>query len=220
MFADVPARPARPRARGLLHRGHRRGRVRPGARHTVAGPFVRHQLHPPGARAVRPGRQMVVRQLRRHLPRPGAPTTVRRFCADADLFINLSGGSWFWRDEYARIPRSAFIDSDPAFTQLSLAKNEPWYVDFFTRFTHLFTFGSNIGTPACDVPVGAFHWHKTWQPVTLDDWAHDSRADRSFLDGDDLEDRELHRRRRQQGSGVRQVHRPARPGRRSISSWR
>ena len=102
--------------------------------------------------------------------------TVRRFCADADLFINLSGGSWFWRDEYARIPRSAFIDSDPAFTQLALAKNEPWYVDFFTTFNHLFTFGANIGTPACSVPVGPFHWHKTWQPVTMTDWAHDLPA--------------------------------------------
>jgi hypothetical protein len=97
---------------------------------------------------------------------------VRRFCADADLFINLSGGSWFWRDEYARIPRSAFIDSDPAFTQLALAKNEPWYVEFFTRFNHLFTFGANIGTPASSVPVGPFQWHKTWQPVTLDDWTN------------------------------------------------
>src|SRR5215510_11953770 len=48
--------------------------------------------------------------------------------ADADLFINLSGGSWFWRDEYARIPRKVFIDSDPAFTQLAIAKAEPWYV--------------------------------------------------------------------------------------------
>src|SRR5579872_3674652 len=28
---------------------------------------------------------------------------VQRFCAGAELFINLSGGSWFWRDEYARI---------------------------------------------------------------------------------------------------------------------
>ena len=99
--------------------------------------------------------------------------TVRRFAADADLFINLSGGSWFWRDEYTRIPRRAFIDSDPAFTQLSIAHTkEPWYVDFFTRFTHLFTFGSNIGTPASDVPVGPFTWNKTWQPVTLNDWAH------------------------------------------------
>jgi hypothetical protein len=96
---------------------------------------------------------------------------VRRYCADADLFLNLSGGSWFWRDEYARIPRSAFIDSDPAFTQLAIAKAEPWYVAFFKRFTHLFTFGSNIGTPRSPVPVGDFTWHKTWQPVTLNDWA-------------------------------------------------
>ena len=72
---------------------------------------------------------------------------VRRYAADADLFINLSGGSWFWRDEYARIPRKVFIDSDPAFTQLAIAKAEPWYVEFFQRFDHLFTFGSNIGTP-------------------------------------------------------------------------
>ena len=73
---------------------------------------------------------------------------VRRYAADADLFINLSGGSWFWRDEYARIPRKVFIDSDPAFTQLAIAKAEPWYVAFFQRFDHLFTFGANIGTPA------------------------------------------------------------------------
>lgn len=95
---------------------------------------------------------------------------VRRFCADADLYLNLSGGSWFWRDEYARIPHSAFIDSDPAFTQLAIAKAEPWYVDFFTRFGRLFTFGANIGTSASPVPVGDFTWHKTWQPVTLDEW--------------------------------------------------
>ena len=94
----------------------------------------------------------------------------RRFCADADLYINLSGGAWFWRDEYARIPRSVFIDSDPAFTQLAIAKAEPWYVDFFKRFNHLFTFGANIGTPASAIPVGDFTWNKTWQPVTLDDW--------------------------------------------------
>jgi hypothetical protein len=103
---------------------------------------------------------------------------VRRYCADADLFVNLSGGSWFWRDEYRRIPRRAFVDSDPAFTQLAIAKAEPWYVDFFKQFTHLFTFGQNIGTPASPVPVGDFRWHKTWQPVTLHDW----QTDRAFVD--------------------------------------
>lgn len=96
--------------------------------------------------------------------------TVRAFCADADLFVNLSGGSWFWRDEYARIPRRVFIDSDPVFTQLALAKGDQWYVDFFRGFTHHFTFGGNIGTPACDVPTGGITWHKTWQPVVTAQW--------------------------------------------------
>jgi len=100
---------------------------------------------------------------------------VRRYCAGADLFLNLSGGSWFWRDEYAGIPRKAFIDSDPAFTQLAIAKAEPWYVAFFQRFDRLFTFGSNVGTPASTIPVGDFTWHKTWQPITLDHWKTDAR---------------------------------------------
>jgi hypothetical protein len=95
---------------------------------------------------------------------------VRRYCADADLFLNLSGGSWFWRDEYAAIPRKAFIDSDPAFTQLAIAKAEPWYVKFFEGFDRLFTFGANIGTPCSPVPTAPFQWTHTWQPVTLDDW--------------------------------------------------
>jgi hypothetical protein len=94
----------------------------------------------------------------------------RRVCASADLFLNLSGGCWFWRDEYAAIPHSAFIDSDPAFTQLALAQGVPWYVDFFARFDRLFTFGRNIGTPACPVPTAPFRWEHTWQPVCLDEW--------------------------------------------------
>jgi hypothetical protein len=99
---------------------------------------------------------------------------LRRYAADADLFVNLSGGSWFWRDEYAGIPHRIFIDSDPAFTQLAIAKAEPWYVQFFQRFDHLFTFGSNIGTPASAIPTGEFTWHKTWQPITMDDWRTDA----------------------------------------------
>jgi hypothetical protein len=95
---------------------------------------------------------------------------LKAFCADADLFINLSGGSWFWRDEYTRIPRKVFIDSDPVFTQLAIAKAEGWYVDFFRGFDRLFTFGSNIGTPASDVPTSGFTWHHTWQPIVMPEW--------------------------------------------------
>lgn len=93
-----------------------------------------------------------------------------RVCRDADVFLDLSGGCWFWRDEYARIPHSGFIDSDPAFTQLAIAKGVGWYNEFFARFGALFTFGRNIGTKACDVPTGNLRWHHTWQPVSMDQW--------------------------------------------------
>jgi hypothetical protein len=127
---------------------------------------------------------------------------VRRWCAEADLFINLSGGSWFWRDEYAAIPRKVFVDSDPVFTQLALAKGDAWYVDFFRRFDRLFTFGANIGTPACEVPTSGFTWHHTWQPVVTGLWRTDTPpGDRfttvmtwrieSFTDVDGNKDREF-----------------------------
>ena len=92
------------------------------------------------------------------------------YCRGADLFINLSGGAWSWRDEYARIPRKVFIDSDPAFTQMAIAKAEPWYVDFFRGFDHLFTFGHNLGAPDCGIPSTPFAWRKTYQPVVTELW--------------------------------------------------
>ncbi|MDH3207123.1 MAG: glycosyltransferase family 1 protein [Gemmatimonadota bacterium] len=128
---------------------------------------------------------------------------VRAFCADADLFVNLSGGSWFWRDEYASIPRRVFIDSDPVFTQLAIAKGEPWYVDFFKGFDRLFTFGTNIGTPACDVPTSDLTWSPTRQPVVTELWKTEAPPTRdrfttvmtwkteSFTDVDGNKDREF-----------------------------
>jgi len=128
---------------------------------------------------------------------------VRAYCADADLFVNLSGGSWFWRDEYAAIPHRVFVDSDPVFTQLAIAKGEEWYVEFFQGFDRLFTFGANIGTPACDVPTNGFTWLPTWQPVVTDLWrTEEPPADdrfttvmtwktESFTDVDGNKDREF-----------------------------
>ena len=138
-----------------------------------------------------------------------APTTVQRYaptptCSSISR-ADRGSGATSTRASRARSSSTPI----PAFTQLAIAKAEPWYVEFFQRFDHLFTFGSNIGTPASTIPTGDFTWHKTWQPVTLDDWQHRRAAGRSLHDRDDLADRELRRRRRQQGSGVHQVHRPA-----------
>ena len=105
VLADVPARAARARARGLLHRGHRRVRLRPGAEH------ARRPIRPtaPPTSTTRSSRSASAIAGRSSTTTAAttaaAPTTSGATAADADLFINLSGGSWFWRDEYARIPR-------------------------------------------------------------------------------------------------------------------
>ena len=76
-------------------------------------------------------------------------------------------------------------------------------MEFFRGFDRLFTFGANIGTPACDVPTGDFTWEKTWQPVTTALWANGAAPalDRfttvmtwktqSFTDVDGNKDREF-----------------------------
>lgn len=97
-----------------------------------------------------------------------------RVCADADLFLNLSGGCWHWRDEYAAIPHSAYIDSDPAFTQLTIAAAGSLSASSYWPLSHhgaLFTFGRNIGAESCAVPTCGMRWHHTWQPVDVDAWA-------------------------------------------------
>jgi hypothetical protein len=90
-------------------------------------------------------------------------------CSGADLFINLSGGCWLWRDEYAAIPYSAYIDTDPGFTQMD-ADMRHERVEFLSGYGALFTFGRNIGTPASSVPTQDLIWEHTWQPVDVDLW--------------------------------------------------
>ena len=149
-----------------------------------------------------------------------APRPCGRICADADLFINLSGGSWFWRDEYARIPRRVFIDSDPAFTQLAIAKGEavvrrvlprlrsPVHVRREHRHAGLRCPGRRLRV-AQDVAAGRARLWRTAAPPA-----------RPLHDGDDLADRELHRRGRQQGPGVRNGSSTCPAHRAAASSWR
>ena len=219
MLADVPARPAGTRARGLLHRGHRRVHLRSGAER--AGRPIRPTAPSTSTRRSRRSasadRWAFVNYDGTH--HGASHEQVRQWCADADLFINLSGGSWFWRDEYAAIPRKVFVDSDPVFTQLALAKGDEWYVNFFRGFDRHFTFGANIGTPASDGADQRLHLAPHVAAGRAGSVANHRPAGRSVHDGHDLEDRELHRRRRQQGSGVRQVHRPPAAAPMPASSW-
>lgn len=96
---------------------------------------------------------------------------VARMCASSDLLVNLSGGSWFWRNEYLAVPLKLFVDSDPGFTQQAIADSgQGWYVDFFATFDALFTFGTNIGSPLSNIASTPYTWHPTIQPIELDWW--------------------------------------------------
>jgi hypothetical protein len=93
----------------------------------------------------------------------------RNFCADADVFLNVSGCGWL-RPEYLCIPKKIFLDSDPMFTQIALAKNDPAIVERIRAHDFHFTFAENIGAPDCRIAAAGLRWIPTRQPVVLDWW--------------------------------------------------
>jgi len=100
---------------------------------------------------------------------------VVEFCRTADLFLHISASCWM-RDEYFAARRTAFLDSDPMYTQASVpdyvhseidpkAKER---VEVIRRHDVFFTFAENIASPDCRVPRQLFNWIPTRQPIVLD----------------------------------------------------
>lgn len=97
----------------------------------------------------------------------------REFCAGADLFVHLSAGCLL-REEYRVRGVTAFVDSDPLYTQSGMfgagslegaERRVEWWREHHDVF---FTFGENIGRPGCRVPPGPIDWLPTRQPVVID----------------------------------------------------
>ena len=96
-------------------------------------------------------------------------TETKAFCADTDVFLNVSGCSWL-RPEYARVPKKIFLDSDPMFTQVALAQGKQDVVERVRAHDFHFTFAENIGSKNCRVPAAGLDWLPTRQPIVLDWW--------------------------------------------------
>lgn len=84
-----------------------------------------------------------------------------------DVHINLSG-CLRDRELTDTIPVRAYLDLDPAFTQL-------WHQveghDLgFEGHTHFATVGWGIGEPDCPVPTGGIGWYHSLPPVVLSHW--------------------------------------------------
>jgi hypothetical protein len=98
-----------------------------------------------------------------------AEAEVKRFCASADVYVNVSGCGWL-RPEYLRIPKKLFLDSDPMFTQVALASGKQDVIDRIRAHDFHFTFAENIGAVDCRVPTTGLDWIPTRQPVVLEWW--------------------------------------------------
>jgi hypothetical protein len=92
---------------------------------------------------------------------------LRGVARGADLLINVAG---MLTDERltAHAPLRAYLDLDPAFTQLW---QEAQGIDMrFAGHTHFVTVGQAIGRDGCAVPTCGRAWIATMQPVVLAHW--------------------------------------------------
>ena len=86
--------------------------------------------------------------------------------ASAELLLNVSS-TVLRPAEYRRIPRLAFVDSDPVFTQIKLARGQQEFRAVVDAHDVHFSFGECLTDR---VPATGHHWRPTRQPVVLDQW--------------------------------------------------
>jgi hypothetical protein len=100
---------------------------------------------------------------------------VRALYAEADALINLCGAAQM-DDDRLRCPVRIMIDSDPVYEQIKYAKGDAATRAYIDAHTHLFTYGANLGSELCPVPLCGAPWRPTRPPVDLDLWPRAAAA--------------------------------------------
>jgi hypothetical protein len=97
------------------------------------------------------------------------------FAKSAELFINVSGGSFF-PETLSPSCLKLFIDTDPGYNQIILSERpswsenvERWCAGVRAHDRH-FTYAENFGSPDCTMPAAGIAWQKTRMPVVLELW--------------------------------------------------
>jgi hypothetical protein len=97
----------------------------------------------------------------------GLPDSKRReILATADLLINVSG-TIERPERYRQIPRMAYIDSDPLFTQIKYLQQGSDFSPRVDVHDVYFTFGEALSH---HVPETGHRWMPTRHPMVLDEW--------------------------------------------------
>lgn len=85
----------------------------------------------------------------------------------AELLINVSGTLMCpW--DYRQVRQLVYIDSDPAFTQVKLARGQADFQKMVDAHDLHFSFGETLSDVI--VPRTGHHWRPTRQPIVLSEW--------------------------------------------------
>ena len=90
----------------------------------------------------------------------------KELCESADLLINVSGvlqNPW----DYRGVRRLVYIDSDPVFTQIKLARGQADFRRMVDVHDVHFSFGESFSAAT---PATGHRWRPTRQPVVLSEW--------------------------------------------------
>ena len=90
----------------------------------------------------------------------------REVLETADLLINVSG-TIEHPQRYRGIPRMAYIDSDPVFTQVKYLQKNPEFPSRIDVHDTHFSFGESFSEA---MPVTGHRWLPTRHPMVMDEW--------------------------------------------------
>jgi glycosyltransferase involved in cell wall biosynthesis len=84
----------------------------------------------------------------------------------ADMLLNVSGSLEF-PDHYRQVGRLVYIDTDPVFTQVKLARGEQDFRNRVDAHDIHFSYGECL---SASVPRTGHNWQPTRQPIVLSEW--------------------------------------------------
>ena len=88
---------------------------------------------------------------------------------EADAFLNVTASQEL-REEHLVCPRRIYVETDPFAVQIKVAQGDQPTIEALAAHDIHFSFGENLGSPDCGVPVERFTWLPTRQPVALELW--------------------------------------------------
>ncbi len=88
---------------------------------------------------------------------------------EADALVNVCGASWL-REEHMACPIRIYVQTDPVHAQILVVENDARTLTGLEAHTHHFTYGENMGSADCPIPLQRFDWRPTRPPVVLDFW--------------------------------------------------